>query len=187
MNARIPRTLPYHGHTINYTGPGRSPGSLTYLDQTSREVHELYFAQIERVGPLYSLGRAANNPTIGSIRIDHATLNGAGPAHLGTLLLIGGLQFYPEGPRATTVWRVPAPTVTHSPPVLPVGGRTFGIVTSVHPHGRHGTIVQERTGRPIFAHHTQLRRGAVLMPGCRVSYVEGLNHRGPIACDVWPV
>jgi cold shock CspA family protein len=190
MNTRIPRTLPYNGRIINFTGPGRSPGALTYFDVATSTTLELYFAQIERIGPIYSLGRVANNPVMGTVRIDHASLNGAGPAVIGKVLIVGCLEYLPEGPRATKAWGVPvlpnrSPTA-YTPPAPAIFGRTLGVITRVHPAGTYGFVTGEHTGRVVFVHHTQLKRGARLQLGLRVSYVEGTNERGATGYDVWP-
>jgi cold shock CspA family protein len=186
MKTRIPRTLRYQGRTINYTGSGRTAGSLMYLDAMTGSLLELYFARVERTGPLYSLARVANN-SLGTVRIDHVSLNGVGPVVIGDVLIVGCLQYLPEGPRATAIWRAPvAPIVPTVAPPVPQMGRQFGVITWVHPLGKYGTITGEQTGRQVFVHHTQIRRGARLLQGLRVSYVEGMNPRGPAAFDVWP-
>lgn len=188
MKTRIPRTLPYQGRTINYTGPGRTAGSLIYLDATTSTVLELYFAQVERTGEIYFLARVANN-SLGTVRVDHAVLNGVGRVNVGDLLIVGCLQYLPEGPRATAVWRAPvvsvAPMAVPVAPVVPQFGRQFGVITWVDPLGKYGWITNECTSRQVFIHHTQLRRGAQLLQSFRVSYVEGTNPRGPAAFDVW--
>lgn len=189
MKTRIPRTLRYQGRTINYTGSGRTTGSFMYLDAATSTVLDLYFAQVERTGPVYSLARVANN-SLGTVRIDHVSLNGVGPVGVGDLLIVGCLQYLPEGPRATAIWRAPVapivPTAVPVAPPVPQIGRQTGIITWVHPLGKYGTITGEHTGRQVFVHHTQLRRGARLLQGLRVCYVEGMNPRGPAAFDVWP-
>lgn len=188
MKTRIPRTLRYQGRTINYTGDGRTKGSLMYLDAMTGSLLELYYAQVERTGPVYSLARVANN-SLGTVRIDHVSLNGAGPVIIGDLLIIGCLQYLPEGPRATEIWRAPVtpvvPTVVPVAPPVPQIGRQFGVIISVHPFGTYGKIANERTGGLVFIHQSQLRHGARLLQGCRVSFVEGMNHKGPAAFDVW--
>ncbi len=191
MKTRIPRTLRYQGRTINYTGDGRTKGSLMYLDAMTGSLLELYYAQVERTGPVYSLARVANN-SLGTVRIDHVSLNGVGPVGIGDLLIVGSLQYLPEGPRAAAIWRAPVEPVVPMfvpvappTPAVPQMGRQFGVITWVHEFGKYGSITNERTGRQLFVHHSQFRRGAQLMQGFRVSYVEGMNPRGPAAFDVW--
>lgn len=188
MKTRIPRILPYQGRTINYTGDGRTKGSLMYLDAMTGALLELYYAQVEKTGPVYSLARVANS-SLGTVRVDHAILNGVGRVNVFDLLIVGCLQFPAEGPRATAVWRAPVvqivPTVVPLAPSLPQVHRQFGVITWVHEFGKYGSITNERTGCPMFVHHSQLRRGAQLLQGFRVSYVEGTNPRGPAAFDVW--
>lgn len=188
MKTRIPRTLRYQGRTINYTGDGRTKGSLMYLDAMMGSLLELYYAQVEKTGPVYSLARVANN-SLGTVRIDHVSLNGVGPVGIGDLLIVGCLQYLAEGPRATAIWRAPVepvvPTVVPVAPPLPQFRRQFGVITWVDQLGKYGWVTNERNGGQLFVHHSQIRRGAQLMQGVRVSYVEGTNPRGPAAFDVW--
>jgi cold shock CspA family protein len=160
-----------------------------YLDATSGRTLELYFAQVERTGPLFSLGRVANNQAIGPVRIDHGVVHGFGTVSMGDLLIVGPLDFLPEGPRATAAWRVQVQTngslFPHNTPVPTRHDRHFGVITRVNDFGAYGFVSDERTGSTVFVHATQLRMGARLQVGQRVSYVLATNPRGPAAFDVW--
>lgn len=182
MSFNLPKSLPFNGRQINFAGKGHAPGSGLYLDNISGMTYEIFVAVVERTGPAYSLARVADNQAIGLVRVDHAALNGSGLNQVGDTLLVGPLQYATAGPRTHTAWRVQA-----TRPQRPkANGRPVGMITDVADTGAFGWIIAETSGRKLFVHRSQLRRGAVLSRGQRVTYVEADNGRGPTAFDVQP-
>lgn len=180
MHAHVPTTLQYQGHQLNYAGVGRTPGSHMYLDATMGRTLELFYGQLEQTGPVFGLAVVAGNHALGRVRVDNMLLNGH-QAQVGSVLLLGPIEFAPAGPKAQAAW--PARLV---PDRQPAPDRKRGVITQVAPAGTWGWISDERTGTAVFVHRTQLRRGASLTVGLRVSYVAAQNERGLAAFDVCP-
>jgi cold shock CspA family protein len=181
MQAHVPPTLPYQGRQLNYAGVGRTPGSHMYLDATTGRTLELFYGQLEQLGPVFGLAVVAGNQALGRVRVDNTLLNGH-QAQVGSVLLLGPIEFVPAGPKAHAAW--PARLVPSNGDGAPA--RKHGVITQVAPAGTYGWISDERTGTAVFVHRTQLRRGATLMVGLRVSYVAAQNERGLAAFDVGP-
>ncbi len=182
MKAQVPNALPYNGHHINYAGSGKSPGSHLYLDAASGQTLELFYVQVTRTGPHYCLGAAAGNAALKTVRIDQEKLNGHGPAQIGEIFLAGPLSFPSEGPKARCAW--PAQVVNRPQPKP--APRHQGVITRVDGHGNSGRIREERTDRAFFLHHSQLRRGAALREGQRVSFDTARNDKGWLAINAQP-
>jgi cold shock CspA family protein len=193
MQLCIPRTLRFNNRFINYAGAGRAPGGHMFLDAATGRTYELFFAQIDRVGPHYSLAVVFGNGAVGKVRVDHSSFDGVRSLGIGDMLIVGPLSFLPEGPKAEGAWLARAvnsgarrPTRSNGAARATGSGRQTGVITRVADQGSFGWIASEQTGRLIFVHASQLKRGAVLQPGSRVSFVEAMNDRGPTAYDVWP-
>lgn len=181
MQAHVPWILPYQGRQILYSGVGRTPGSLMYLDATTGRTLELFYGQIEQTGPVFCLAVVAGNQAVGRVRVDNTLLNGH-QAPVGSLLWLGLLAYLPTGPKAQAAW--PARLVPNGQAIH--GGRKTGVLTYVAMSGTWGKLIGEQDGKEVFVHFTQLRRGTTLTVGRQVSYVEAQSDRGPQAWDVWP-
>ena len=153
-----------------------------YLDPIPGRCMELFFAQVTRSGPVFSLATVADNEALPQVRIDHRSFNGNGPAQIGDILLIGPLEYRPEGPRARSAWPVRSANPTRGflsqKPV-----RSHGVISSVKGPD-WGWITPSDGGAGIFVHASQLRAGTPLRIGVRVTYQEAQTHRGLAAIDV---
>src|ERR1051325_3597933 len=105
LNMNSPRTLPFHGSSINKAGAGNAPGSTAYVNHTTGQILDLFHAQVVQVGPHFALATVIANEALGTVRMDHHLLKGSGPAQIGDELIIGPLEFLPAGPRAQAAWR----------------------------------------------------------------------------------
>jgi cold shock CspA family protein len=144
---------------------------------------ELVYGQIAQTGPVFCLAIVASNRALRQVRVDTALLNGR-QTQVGSILLLGPIEFLPAGPQAQAAW--PVRLVGNGQNSQNTPGRKTGVITHVAPTGSHGFLSNERTGASVFVHQTQLRRGATLRVGLRVSYVEASRQRGLAAFDVRP-
>ncbi len=185
MRIYLPKSLRYCGRHINYTGQGRAAGSHLYLDHHSGTMHEVFVAVVEQTGMYYSLGRVPENAGMGLIRVDHNMLDGSGRTQIGEVLLVGPLHFTPSGLRADAAWR--GPVATNGEARKPGHSvRKTGMITEVPITGSYGWITAEGSGDRVFVHGTQLRRGAKLAVGQRVTFIQAKTDRGHAAFDVEP-
>lgn len=176
--ATCPRHLVLRGRGLNYTGPGRSPGSHVYVDPARGEVAELYFARIVSLGGRFGLAAVANNAQIPPVRVDHGLLNGAGPLQLGQVLLVGPLAFEPAGPRAEGAW-----PVVCGMPVRPAAVRKLGTVTAVKPS--YGFLRPADGSPDLFFHFSQCH-GFVPVVGTVVEFALADSPRGVQAANLRP-
>jgi cold shock CspA family protein len=168
-----PRTLPYRGRSITYSGKGRATGSVVFLDGIRQELLEFFAATVLTTGPAYSVVQVPGNPALGKIRVPHAALNGGGLPRVGGRLLIGQIVFGPAGHESGNAWCVNS---------RQVAGRDTGTV--IYFQGTWGKITRDQDGREVFVHVTQMRLGFPRQAGARVSFVAADNGRGLAAFDV---
>jgi cold shock CspA family protein len=171
----VPRTLPYHGRTLNYSGPGRVTGSHLYLDLVRGKALEMFVGEVVQTGRTYALVQIRDNHTMPAVRVDHAMLNGAGPGMLGMRLLVGPVHYEAAGPKGDGAWQLGA-----SP--RPKAARQFGVVARIAASGTYGQIMDQE-GRVVFVHQNHCRPGTFVL-GRRVSFVLDDQGRGPMALDV---
>lgn len=167
--SELPPTLWYQGRMITHRGPGGTPGSHLYRD--GQYTLELYECQVTHTGPYFSQAQAAFNPSLQRIRVPNGT-NDLQNLHVGELLIVGPIEFTPEGPQTRSAWRIrtqPSP-------------RRAGTIVDVR--GSYGFIRDAQTGDTVFVHRNSLRPGTFLVAGLHVRYVLWHNERGPTAADV---
>lgn len=172
MNS-LPRTLPFRGRSITYSGKGRAAGSVVYLDGVRQHLLEFFLASVMTTGPAYSMVSVPGNPALGKIHVDHSALSGQGLPRVGESVLIGEIEFGHAGHEAKIAWCV----TSHRGP-----GRRTGTV--IFYQGTWGKITCDQDGQEIFVHDTQVRAASAKRIGARVSFVAANNGRGLAAFDV---
>jgi cold shock CspA family protein len=169
----LPRTLPFRGRSITYSGKGRAAGSVVYLDGVRQHLMEFFQADVMTTGPAYSMVSVPGNPALGKIRVHHSALSGEGLPRVGDSLLIGEIEFGSGGHEAKTAWCI----TSHRGP-----GRQTGTV--IFYQGTWGKITRDQDGQEVFVHETQVRATSAKRIGSRVSFVAADNGRGLAAFDV---
>ena len=179
MNAKLPKHLVFQGRGLNHAGSGRAAGSQCYIDPGSGAVHELYCIELVQVGPHFGLGRVFNNPGMSTarVRVDHSTLNGAGPLTVGQVLLVGPLSPELAGPKALGAW--PLQAAAGRPPG---NGQKRGTIHTLH--SGFGFIRPADGSPTAFFHYSQCQGGWVPHVGLAVRYIPIQEPRGPAATSV---
>lgn len=169
----LPRTLPLRGREIAYSGKGRAPGSVVYLDAARQKLREFFVGRIATTGPYYSVVMVPANPSLGTIRVAHTALQGTHQPRVGGAALIGEIDSFAAGGLAAGVgWCL----------VPQSDGRHTGTV--IFYRGTWGKITRDSDGVEIFVHDTQVRMPVLKRTGARVSFVAAENGRGLAAFDV---
>ena len=168
-----PRTLPFRGRSITYSGKGRASGSVVYLDGARQQLLEFFLATVNTTGPAYSVVSVPGNPALSRIRVPHTSLNGTQTPRVGGTALVGDIDFAAAGPQAGTAWCV------HSR-----GGNGRQTGTVIFYQNTWGKITRDHDGVELFVHDTQVRAPHVKRPGARVSFVSADNGKGLAAFDV---
>jgi len=171
----VPRTLPYHGRMLNYSGPGRVSGSHIYLDLSRGKALEMFVGEVVQTGTIYSLAQIRGSQTMPAVRVDHAAIHGAGTPTIGMLLLVGPVHYEASGPNSLGAWRLGASSNLKST-------RKIGVIARVASSGTYGQIMDQE-GQVVFVHQNHCRPGTFAL-GRRVSFVLGDQGRGPMALDV---
>lgn len=185
VNVDPPKVLKYGENFLLFSGSGKSPGSLAFLNPVTQKVLELYVAQVSAVGGLHVQAIAAGNQALGALRLEHNVFNGSGPAKVGQTYLVGPLDYTPAGVKALGAWPIEVlPQQPRNRP-QPPAHRESGIITEVHHSGQFGRITAGT--RQYFVHINQLCAGAVLREGARCSFVVTQQPKGTAATDVRPV
>jgi cold shock CspA family protein len=187
---QLPPTLQLNGHQLNFSGPGRTAGSHLYLDMALGHVHELYLAQVEATGPVFSLAAIAGNHALRQVQVEHSTLQGNGHPQVGDVLLLEVKYMPGRPPQAKAAWLltarpaqpVPKPRPMSRPQAQPaVAPRYLGTLMEIH--GNTGTLIEDRTGERVFIHRHQVVHRP-FRPGTRVSYRRSHNTHGACAAEV---
>src|SRR5262245_42079326 len=92
-----PKSLTFRGTVINKAGAGNAPGSTAYVCHTTGQTLDVFRARVIRVGRLFALAAVIGNEALTKVRVDHHLLNGCGPVQIGEELIVGPLEFLPEG------------------------------------------------------------------------------------------
>lgn len=196
VKAQPPKSLVYRGRNLMLAGSGPTRGSFAYLNPVDGQTLILHAVRVQQVGTIYAQGVVADNTSFPPVRIDHTAFNGAGPARPGYVYLCGPLTYLGTMPKAECAWPLhvqhldppsqvypprPArpPRPVRTPP--PAMQRQAGVITEAKP--TYGRIV-DGAGNSYFVHASQLRPGAILMIGLRVTFVPVQETRGIAAYDV---
>ena len=181
IQTRVPRKLRHDSWNLILSGPGNNEGGFLYLDPVRGTTFELFFAKVFRTGPFFSIGDIANNPRLGTVRIDHSSIRNSRPVRLGDIVLVGPLTFHADGRvRAEMGWIVGADN-----PLAP--HRRSGFISHVAAAGSFGKVTELGTGVDYFVHSTQLKDGLVFIVGSACTFIPSETHRGKEARDVRPV
>ena len=181
MQANCPRHVVFENRGFNQAGSGRAPGSVAYVSPATGQVLEVYFAEVVQTGSLFGLARVANNAALPLVRVDQGLLNGSGPMRLGAVLLIGPLEYLPNGPRAKAVW--PVSVQQTAPPIRPANIERLGVISAVKAGGFG--FIRSDGGADVFWHVTELH-GFTPFVGMRVAYTPISDDRGVKARNVRP-
>lgn len=171
MHAKLPSHLNYNGRRYNQTGGRSHAGTYLYINPAYGQSIQVRMARVVRTGAQFFLVEAETGGP--HVRVDNHLFQSAYQASLGQIVIIGPIEMYPLGPRATSAWYAHVVTAP----------RCNGAISSVSPNGRSGRIVAD-DGRFIFVTRDQLRGGTYFQYGLRVSFVVGDNGHGPTAYDV---
>lgn len=205
VKVQPPKSVVYRGRNLMLAGRGPTRGSFAYLNPVDGQTLMLHAVRVQQVGTIYAQGVVADNTSFPPVRIDHSAFNGAGPARPGYVYLCGPLSYVGATPKAECAWplhvqhldqpgqlrppqpaRYPRPPRPARPPhqvhpPRPAVQRQTGVITEAKP--TYGRIV-DGTGNSYFVHASQLRPGAMLMVGLRVTFVPVQEARGVAAYDV---
>ena len=186
MSFQPPKTLPYCGRQINRVGKGQVAGSHGYLDHYTGKVHDVFLVSVINTYRDFVLGEVQGNRTMSAVRVDRGLLATNDLVSRGDDLLVGPLHYLPAGPKAHAAWpaRVGRAQANGEPGQKKGPNRRTGMITEVHASRAYGRITEERTGKRVFVHGSQLGNGITLAVGQRVSYIEAADERGPMAVDV---
>lgn len=198
---QLPRRLTFQDRTVNYMGRGRVAGSHAYMDFSKGRTLELFRGTVVQSGHLYALVQVEQTRSMAAVRIDHARLVGGGPPQEGDELLVGPIQYLPDGPfaeagwslsrktkaapqpaRSTQPWPARRPSQQIPPASIAKQKRLLGVISQIHATGTFGRILTD-DGHYIFVHSNDCNAG-VFRPNQRVSFHVAQDPRGPKAVYV---
>lgn len=175
----LPNQLRVGAHTLNRAGPGRSPGSVLYLDLARGKTVELHVIHIISTGERYSLAAVSGNSAVNRLHLPHP-IPGAQAPVVGNVYLAQLAWAADAAPTVNQLWPLiehpvpkPAPTPQAPRPAAPsqqIAGaeRNTGVLVTVV--GDKAWVREERTGRVIYLEPRHLLENIAWKEGTRVSY-----------------
>lgn len=164
------------------------------MDMASGKPTTVFEGLSINTGPQFTLIAVKGNQALNRVRVEHQAIYGGERVAVGDSLLVGGITMTEQGPVATLAWpfRANGSNGHHAGkpvnprPLPPRLARHVGTVSRIHPSGKFGEILEDRTGHRFFAHQSQFENGARMMAGFRVSFTAAKTERGPAALDIKP-
>jgi cold shock CspA family protein len=165
------------------------------MDMASGKPTTVFEGLSINTGPRFFLIAVKGNQVLNRVRVAHQAIYGGERVAVGESLLVGGITMTPEGAVATLAWPFHAPNGGNGhhagnphplPQRRPLPTRHVGTVSRIHPSGKFGEILEDRTGHRLFAHVSQFANSAQMTAGYRVNYVAAATTRGPAALDIKP-
>ena len=195
---KLPATLTLNGRQLKDCGTGRTTGALQYLDMARGELYELYLAQVESTGPVFSLAAIAGNPALRQALVPHGVLqsNDHSQPRLADAQLVEHdyAKSTPGRPiPAKAAWLMTArpdrPALQPAPRPVPQvrlqsepapAPRFRGTLREIH--GNTGYLIEDGSGERVFVHRHQ-NVGQPFKAGARVSYRGSRNTHGVCAAE----
>jgi len=188
-----PNTLPNNQAGLQKAGPAADPGGTRYIDMVNARSTTVYDSLVINTGAKFMIVAVKGNQALNRVRVEHQAIYGGEHVALGDSLLVGGIKMTDQGAVATLAWPFRASNGGnghHSvnprplPPPPPRLARRVGTVCRIHPSGKFGEILEDRTGQRYFAHQCQFDSGTRMNAGFRVSFIATAMERGPAALDI---
>jgi hypothetical protein len=192
----MPNILPSGQGSFAIEGPSPEPGGTRYGNLGTGYHTTVYEGLAINTGGRFIRVAVRGNQMLNRVCVPHNVIYGGEKISVGDSLLIGGIKMTGEEPEATMAWpfRANGSNGHHAGkpanprPLLPRPPRLtrhFGTVSRVHSSGNFAEILEDRTGRRLFAHASNFN-GAQMAAGYRCSFTPAVTPRGPAALDIKP-
>jgi cold shock CspA family protein len=197
MKDQMPNILPSGRGSFSKEGAAPEPGGTRYGNLGSGYHTTVYEGLAINTGGRFIRVAVRGNQMLNRVCVPHDVVFGGEKIAVGDSLLVGGIKMTGQEPEATMAWPFrangsnghqagkpinPRPL----PPRPPRLARHVGTVSRIHPSGKFGEILEDRTGHRFFAHQSQFENGARMMAGFRVSFTAAKTERGAAALDIKP-
>lgn len=197
MHDTMPNILPSGRGSFSKAGAAPEPGGTRYCNMATGNHTTVYESLATNAGGRFIQVAVRGNQVLNRICVPHEVIFGGEKIAVGDSLLVGGIKMTGENPEATMAWpfRANGSNGHHAgkpvnPRPLPARpprlARHVGTVSRIHPSGKFGEILEDRTGYRFFAHQSQFENGARMMAGFRVSFTAAKTERGAAALDIKP-
>lgn len=197
MKDQMPNILPSGRGSFSKEGAAPEPGGTRYGNLGSGYHTTVYEGLAINTGGRFIRVAVRGNQMLNRVCVPHDVVFGGEKIAVGDSLLVGGIKMTGQEPEATMAWpfRANGSNGHHAakpfnprplPPRPPRLARHVGTVSRIHPSGKFGEILEDRTGHRFFAHQSQFENGARMTAGFRVSFTPARTDRGAAALDIKP-